>query len=97
GKKLIVIYEALTNRRQHYMIDDYKDVFNGARKLYWLPSYLAREDPSQRVIPPQELISRLDDPSIAVAMHHDDNLKQLIKAHLAKGDLVVSMAGGGGG
>jgi UDP-N-acetylmuramate--alanine ligase len=53
GKALVVIYEPLTNRRQHYMLDSYKGVFRGASKLYWIPSYLAREDPNQRVIPPQ--------------------------------------------
>ncbi len=97
GQKLIVIYEPLTDRRQHYMIDDYKDCFNGADKLYWIPSYLAREDPDQRIIPPAELISHLDDPSIAEPMERDPELKKAIKQHLDSGDMVVCMAGGGGG
>ncbi len=96
GQKIIVIYEPLTNRRQHYMLDDYKDVFNGASKLYWIPSYLAREDPAQRLIQPEELISHLDDPSIAVPMKRDDELKLIIKKHLNEGDLVIGLAGGGG-
>ena len=96
GKNLVVIYEPLTNRRQHFMMDDYKDCFSGAARLYWVPSYLAREDPSQRVIPPEELIARLSDPSIAVAAQRDDQLMQTIKHHLSKGDMVVGMAGGGG-
>lgn len=97
GQKLVVVYEPLTNRRQHYMLDDYKDCFNGADKLYWIPSYLAREDKSQRVIPPAELISRLDDPSIGTAMERDAKLKQTIQKHLDSEDMVVCMAGGGGG
>jgi len=96
GQKLIVVYEPLTNRRQHYMLDDYKDVFNGAEKLYWIPSYLAREDPAQRVIPPSELIAHLDNPSIAEPMERDTKLKHVIQKHLDNGDLVVAMAGGGG-
>ncbi|HTB48543.1 MAG TPA: cyanophycin synthetase, partial [Verrucomicrobiae bacterium] len=96
GQKLIVVYEPLTNRRQHYMLDDYKDVFNAADKLYWVPSYLAREDPAQRVIPPSELIAHLDNPSIAEPMERDTKLKQAIQKHLDNGDLVVAMAGGGG-
>src|SRR5690606_18077251 len=95
-KNVIVVYEPLTNRRQHYMIDDYKDCFDGASKVYWIPSYLAREDPSQRVIPPDELVSHLDDPSIAESMERDSKLKQKIQEHLKKGDMVVCMAGGGG-
>jgi UDP-N-acetylmuramate--alanine ligase len=96
GQNLIVVYEPLTNRRQHYMLDDYKDCFSGAAKLYWLPSYLAREDPGQRIIPPAELISRLDDPSIAEPMERDAKLKHTIQKHLDNDDLVVAMAGGGG-
>jgi len=96
GQKLVVVYEPLTNRRQHYMLDDYKDCFNGADKLYWIPSYLAREDPTQRVISPAELISHLDDPSIAEPMERDTKLKQTIQKHLDGGDMVVCMAGGGG-
>jgi len=94
---LIVIYEPLTNRRQHFMINDYKDCFHGAAQVYWLPSYLAREDPAQRIIPPQELIARLDEPGLALPAEMGPDLKRTIQAHLAKGDMVVAMAGGGGG
>src|SRR6185312_14498669 len=45
GQNVVVVYEPLTNRRQHYMLDEYRDCFAGASKLYWIPSYLAREDP----------------------------------------------------
>jgi UDP-N-acetylmuramate--alanine ligase len=96
GQKLIVVYEPLTNRRQHYMLDSYKDCFEGADKLYWIPSYLAREDPNQRIIPPAELISHLDNPGIAEPMGRGTKLKQAIQKHLANGDMVVAMAGGGG-
>lgn len=97
GKKVIVVYEPLTNRRQHYMIGNYGDCFKGAAHIYWIPSYLAREDSSQRVIPPNELISHLFDPSVAEARERDEKLKQTIRRHLKAGDLVVCMAGGGGG
>ncbi len=93
---VVVLYEPLTNRRQHYIIDDYKDVFGGAKKVYWVPSYLAREDPKQRIIPPEELISHLADPSIAQPMERNEHLKQTIQKHLDKGDMVVAIAGGGG-
>ncbi|MFI5271303.1 MAG: Mur ligase domain-containing protein [Candidatus Saccharimonadales bacterium] len=97
GKKLVIVYEPLTNRRQHYMQDDYKDCFSGASIVYWIPSYLAREDENQRIIPPSELITHLDDPSIARPMERDQKLKSVIKKHLDNGDMVVGMAGGGGG
>lgn len=96
GKKLVVVYEPLTNRRQHYMQNDYKDCFRGASIVYWIPSYLAREDENQRIIPPSELITHLDDPSIARPMERNQDLKSIIEKHLENGDMVVGMAGGGG-
>jgi UDP-N-acetylmuramate--alanine ligase len=97
GKELVVVYEPLTNRRQHFMINDYKDCFKGARHVYWLPSYLAREDQSQRVMPPEELIAHLTDPSIAEPAQLDNHLERVIRNHLANNAMVVGMAGGGGG
>lgn len=96
GQNLIVVYEPLTNRRQHYMLDDYGDCFAGASKLYWIPSYLAREDPNQRIIPPEELISHLPDQSFAEPWERDGKLRKTIQKHLDGGDMVVCMAGGGG-
>ena len=95
-QSLVVVYEPLTNRRQHYMMDDYGDCFTGAEKVYWIPSYLAREDPSQRIIPPSELITHLANPTIAEASERDEQLKKTIQKHLEDGDMVVCMAGGGG-
>jgi UDP-N-acetylmuramate--alanine ligase len=97
GQNLVVVYEPLTNRRQHYMQDEYKDCFDGADRVYWIPSYLAREDPDQPILTPAELIARLDNPDIAVPMDRDAKLKLVIQEHLDKGDMVVGMAGGGGG
>ena len=96
NQELVVVYEPLTNRRQHYMKDDYKDCFTGAKRVYWLPSYAAREDPAQAVLSPAELITHLSDPTIAEARERDDSLKDTIQKHLIAGDMVVCMAGGGG-
>lgn len=93
---VVVVYEPLTNRRQHYMLDDYHDCFEGASQVYWIPSYLAREDPSQRVISPEELISHLSDPTIAAPAERNEALQHLIQKHLDDGDMVVCIAGGGG-
>ena len=96
GQNLVVVYEPLTNRRQHFLKQEYKDCFNGAAQVYWLPSYLAREDPAQRIIPPAELISNLDNPAIAEPAEANEALKATIQGHLAGGAMVVGMVGGGG-
>ena len=72
-------------------------MFDGAAHVYWIPSYLAREDPDQEVLTPSELIQHLADPSIATAMGRDTALKKTIQKHLDAGDMVVCMVGGGGG
>ncbi len=97
GQNLVVIYEPLTNRRQYYIKDEYQDSFAGANKMYWVPTYLAREDPTQAVLTPAELIPYLSDPSIAEPAALDNTLEAHIKDHLAKGDLVVAMGATGAG
>jgi UDP-N-acetylmuramate--alanine ligase len=96
GQRVVVVYEPLTNRRQHYMLESYTDCFSGAAKVYWLPSYLAREDPLQRIIEPAELIAHLSDPTLSQPMERNAALKKVIESHLKNGDMVVAMAGGGG-
>ena len=96
-QKLVVIYEPLTNRRQHYIKDDYKDCFAGADHLYWVPSYLAREDPNLPVLSPAELIAHISNPEIAEPAKLDDVLLAKVKQHLADGDMVVLMGASGGG
>lgn len=96
-QRIIVIYEPLTNRRMHHTKELHRYVFDGASKVYWVPSYLAREDPKISVLKPHELIPYLKDPSIAQPMELNDNLKEAIDHHLASGDMVVALSGGGGG
>ncbi|HSW65545.1 MAG TPA: Mur ligase domain-containing protein [Bacillota bacterium] len=97
NQDLVIIYEPLTNRRQHYIKDEYKDVFQGAKKLYWVPSYLAREDPNLPILTPAELITHLDNAEIAEPAELDDALAARIREHLDKGDLVVAMDASGAG
>ena len=94
--KLVVIYEPLTNRRQHYIKDLYRDLFLSVSRLYWVPSYLAREDDSLPILSPDELISGLSNKESAVSMDLDLKLKQTIEKHIENNDLVLALSGGGG-
>lgn len=94
---IVIVYEPLTDRRQHYIKDEYKTLFQGIKKLYWVPSYLAREEPGQKVITPQEFIDIVENPEDKEAMELDDKLKQAIQGHLDNNDTVVCISGGGGG
>jgi len=97
SQNVIVVYEPLTDRRQHYIKDTYKDLFIGVKKLYWVPSYLAREDPSQSVLSPTDLISHMDNKDIAEPAALNDSLALKVQGHITSGDLVVCITGGGGG
>ncbi len=97
GQNVVVIYEPLTNRRQHYIKDDYKDCFAGASKLYWVPTYLAREDPDLAMLTPEQLLPYATEPKDKAPAKLDDTLLAAIKKHLAGGDVVVAMGASGGG
>lgn len=94
---VVVVYEPLTDRRQHYIQDEYSDLFKEVKKLYWVPSYLAREDPAQAALTPRELIQKMDNPEIAQVADLNGVLKESIELHIKQGDLVVCLSGGGGG
>jgi UDP-N-acetylmuramate--alanine ligase len=96
-KRLVIVYEPLTDRRQHYIKQDYGQVFDGVSKIYWLPSYLAREDKNSQILNPKDLIKYLAEPTIAEPKSKNQALKQLIKKHLKANDMVIAIAGGGGG
>ncbi len=91
------VYEPLTDRRQHYIQDEYANLFQGVKKLYWVPSYKAREDPAQAALTPRELILKMNNSEIAQDGELNKTLKEAIKLHISQGDLVVCLSGGGGG
>ena len=95
-QSLMVVFEPLTNRRQHFMINEYRDCFSGTDLLYIVPSYLAREDPKQRIIPPEEIINHLDKIKIAEAKKLDNHLKSIIDEKIKDNFMVVCLSGGGG-
>lgn len=97
-QKVVIVYEPLTNRRMHYTKDKHADIFEGAERIYWVPSYLAREDPALPILTPAELIKSLHPKlqEIALPMELDYKLKIIIQTHLTAGDMVVAMSGGGG-
>ena len=96
GKKVVIIYEPLTNRRQYYVKELYRDCFSGADKIYWVPSYLNRDNPDQKVLTPEDLIQYLSDPTIAQPAKLDDELWSNIQKELSD-SIVVCVSGGGGG
>ncbi|HSW79341.1 MAG TPA: hypothetical protein VLG47_01040, partial [Candidatus Saccharimonadales bacterium] len=95
---VVVIYEGLHNTRQHFIKDDLKHLFDEVKKLYIVPSYLAREDENLQLLSPADLRTLLSPESQAHTepMQLDDNLKLAIQSHLNNHDLVLCLTAGGG-
>lgn len=98
GENVVVVYEGLHNTRQHFMKDDLKHLFDGAKKLYIVPSYLAREDPNLPILAPEHLKNLLDPvtQTRTEATELNDALRDNINHHLKAGDLVLCLTAGGG-
>ncbi len=94
GKKgVVVVYQPHQNTRQHEVMDGYKRAFVGVDKVFWLPTYLTRENPDLRIIEPEEFIADLEDVDAEVA-ELDVNLENKLKKYLEDGYLIVLMTAG---
>lgn len=92
--KVVLVYQPHQNVRQHEIRSDYTpDVFQDADKVYWLPTYLSREDPALEILSPQQLSSQLPE-GLVTPMDMNDELWQKINEHTAAGDLVLVMGAG---
>lgn len=91
---IVVLYEPHQNVRQTQIIDQYQDCFDGATKVYWLPTYLVREDPDLGVLKPADFIEKLANKKIAEAAELDEKLAENLKKWHEKGYLVLLMTAG---
>ena len=94
----MVVYEGLHNTRQHFIRDELEHLFDGVKKLYIVPSYLAREDKNLPLLAPEDLRDLLAPETQAKAEPAglDANLKSNIQTHIAQNDLVLCLTAGGG-
>ena len=93
-KGIVVVYQPHQNTRQHEVFDGYKDAFLGADKIFWLPTYLTRENPDLRVIEPGEFIETLSNSEVAEVAELNDELLETLKKYLKDNYLVVLMTAG---
>jgi UDP-N-acetylmuramate--alanine ligase len=91
---VVLVYQPHQNVRQHEMKDDYKDAFMQAEKIYWLPTYLSREDPDLPVLTPEDLIENLANREAANPAELDDRLWDDIQRARSEGKLVLAMGAG---
>ena len=89
-----IVYQPHQNVRQHEVRAGYKSAFNGVDKLFWLPTYLVRENPDLAVISPTEFIADLDNAEIAEAAEPSEALAKKIRQLHADGWLVLLLTAG---
>lgn len=91
---VILVYQPHQNIRQHEIKDDYTNQFEQAEEIYWLPTYLSREDPALAILKPEELIEHITNREHIHVAEFDDVLWDVIEKARSKGILVVGMGAG---
>ena len=74
--------------------DLYNDQFEPAEKVYWLPTYLSREDPNLRVLSPEELIKNISNKDDIEIADLNEELWNNIEKARSDGKLVLCMGAG---
>ncbi|MBR2543527.1 hypothetical protein IKF03_02950 [Candidatus Saccharibacteria bacterium] len=93
-KGVVVVYQPHQNTRQHEVFEGYTKAFLGANKVFWLPTYITRENPELKIIEPEEFVESLENKEIAEAVKLDDSLAERLKKYIEDGYLVVLMTAG---
>ena len=92
--RVVLVYQPHQNVRQHEIIDQYtSDIFRDANEIYWLPTYLTRENPDLPILTPQQLTKNIGPEKLHFAKL-DDNLWQNITTAQKSGKLVLCMGAG---
>lgn len=91
---VVLVYQPHQNIRQHELLHEYKDQFEKAEEIYWLPTYLSREDPALAILSPEELIANISNKDHIHISEFGDDLWTNIEEARAAGKLVVCMGAG---
>lgn len=91
---VVLVYQPHQNQRQHLIRDQYTSQFERAEKVYWVPTYLVREDPAQATLTPEDLARNVTNRDAVEPAELDDALWARIQQHRADGRLVLMMGAG---
>jgi UDP-N-acetylmuramate--alanine ligase len=94
SEHVVLVYQPHQNRRQHRIKDHYIDQFVLADDVYWLPTYLSREDPDEAILTPDELTAHISNSDSVHTAELDDELWQNIQTARNDGKLVLCMGAG---
>lgn len=89
-----LVYQPHQNVRQHEIRHDYTSQFELADDVYWLPTYLSREDPTLAILTPIELIENITNKDHIHIADFNDELWENIEKARSEGTLVLGMGAG---
>lgn len=90
---VVLVYQPHQNIRQHEIRDAYTDQFELAEHVYWLPTYLSREDPALPILTPEELMRNITNKDAHIT-DLDNEFWDTIQRHRDAGHLVLCMGAG---
>jgi UDP-N-acetylmuramate--alanine ligase len=91
---VVLVYQPHQNWRQHSIRDQYTHQFEVARKIYWTPTYLTRENPDFAILAPEELTRNITNKDSIVYTNLDDKLWNEVIAARDSGSLILFMGAG---
>ena len=91
---VVLVYQPHQNVRQHEVRNDYTDCFELAETVYWLPTYLSREDPKLPILTPDELAAGVTNKDSIRFGELNDDLWAAITTARNEGKLVLGMGAG---
>ncbi len=91
---VVLVYQPHQNVRQHEVRELYTDCMELAEQIYWLPTYLSREDESLEVLTPKQLTRNLTNRCDVTYCDLNDELWSHIQIELHKNQLVLCMGAG---
>ena len=91
--RVVLVYQPHQNVRQHELLGHYGDEFDLAERVYWLPTYLSRENPALRILSPAELSKTVEGTDVRLAEWGPELWAEL-EALRADGALILAMGAG---
>jgi UDP-N-acetylmuramate--alanine ligase len=92
--RVMLVYQPHQNVRQHEIRDQYTNQFELAESIYWLPTYLSREDSNLSILQPEDLIQNITNKQDIHIANFDDNLWETIQIARQNNILVLGMGAG---
>ena len=91
---VVAIYQPHQNIRQVENLHKYTTAFLAADKIFWVPTFLTREDPNLRIIEPAEFIENLKNSEAGEVADLNEDLREKIKKLLDENYMVILLSAG---